>query len=120
MSELTARNMTDPAQRLAEDRAARDAARLNFQTNLARITSDLQAHGIGERISERALREVKDLGSKTVAIAAESKGIIAGTVAAIMLWLLRKPLFDLIEQALNEPDAADAGAVQVSDSEMPE
>jgi len=118
--EPTGRIMTDQVQRLAEDRATRDAARQNFKTNFERVTGDLQARGIGERISERALREVKDLGSKTAEIAAESKGIIAGTVAAIVLWLLRKPVLDLIDQALAEPDAANDSAVQASDSEVPE
>jgi hypothetical protein len=41
-------------------------------------------------------------------------------VAAIVLWLLRKPVLDLIDQALAEPDAANDSAVQASDSEVPE
>ncbi len=112
--------MSDLLQRLAEDRASRNSARDNFYSGWRAVTGDLEKRGLGQRVSDRALQEVRELGDKTLAIAGESKGIIAGTLAAIMLWLFRGPIIAWAE-SLFADDGADVeatqGSVQPSDSD---
>lgn len=112
--------MSDRLQRLAEDRASRNAARVNFYSGLRRVTGDLEKRGLGQRVSDRALQEVRELGVKTLAIAGESKGIIAGTLAAIMLWLFRGPIITWAEGLFADDGADDEtaeGSVQPNDSD---
>lgn len=111
--------MSDRLERLAEDRAARNAARENFHANLKNVVGDLETRGIGQRISDRALSEVKELADKSLVVAKDSKGIIAGTLAAIMLWVFRAPLIGWIGDLFADPgDPTDD--VQPTDSEAGE
>jgi hypothetical protein len=115
--------MSDRLQRLAEDRALRNAARENFYSGWRSVTGDLEKRGIGQRVSDRALQEVRELADKTLAVAGESKGIIAGTVAAIMLWLFRGPIITWAEGLFADDDADDEtseNSVQPSDSDVAE
>ncbi len=84
--------MSGIADRLYADRLNRDAARVVAEANLARVKADLAARGIGGRIVDKASNEAKVAADQTLAIARESKGIIALTAAALGLWLFRKPL----------------------------
>jgi len=111
--------MSDRLERLAEDRAARNAARENFHANLKNVVGDLETRGIGQRISDRALSEVKELADKSLVVAKDSKGIIAGTFAALVLWLFRAPLIGWVE-SLFADEAEVSGDVQPTDSEAGE
>jgi hypothetical protein len=106
--------MSDRLQRLAEDRAARNAAREIFNANLKNVVGDLEARGIGERIAGRATREVRELADQALDVAKNSKGVIAGTVAALTLWLLRRPLIAWINGWFGEETEPD---IQPSDSD---
>lgn len=115
--------MRDRLQRLADDRATRNAARDNFYSGWRSVTGDLDKRGIGQRVSDRALQEVRELADKTLAVAGESKGIIAGTLAAILLWLLRGPIIAWTENLFAEDGTDDdttEGNVQPSDSDVAE
>ena len=77
----------------ARDR--RDVARALFDQRAATVKGDLAAKGIGARIAEdisgkasAGLAEAKD-------IASSHRGIIAGTIVALVLWFLRRPLIAL-------------------------
>ena len=92
--------MSDPAEQLAQDRRNRIAARKVFDTGLAQVRADLEARGIGGRIKDRAGQEAKAVFDEALDIASESKGILAATVAALVLWLARNPLMALLEDIL--------------------
>jgi hypothetical protein len=111
--------MSDRLQRLADDRAARNAARDIFNANLRNVVGDLEARGIGQRISDRAVSEVKELANISLDVAKESKGIIAGTIAAILLWLFRVPIIGWAE-SLFDDEGDEPGDVQPNDSETGE
>ena len=77
---------------LREDRALRDAAKGTFDANVARVRADLDARGIGGRIIDKATGDVKAAALEAVEIADQNRGIVAGTVGALVLWFARKPL----------------------------
>lgn len=88
--------MTELSDRLARDRAARDAARQALEANVAQVKADLAARGIGGRIADKAVADATTALDEAVAIAKESKGIIAATGLALLLWLLRNPLAAMV------------------------
>ena len=86
--------MSEVERRLIEDRAVRRSARDVFDSGVRSVKADLAARGIGGRIKDHAIGQVREVAGDAVAIARESKGIIAATLAALGLWLLRKPLLE--------------------------
>ncbi len=102
--------MSDPADRLAAERARRNQARGAFDTNLAQVKTDLAARGIGGRIADQAEAEVRGAVKEGLAVARESKGIIAASLAALGLWFFRVPLIALARRHLLK--AADPAPVQ--------
>lgn len=79
-------------QRLAEFRGLREDAWRIVKDDLSRLQSDLEDRGIGDRIKDRIGEEAHDVWDATRDIASEHKGIVAGTVAALVGWLLRGPI----------------------------
>lgn len=77
---------------LREDRALRDAAKGTFDANVAQVKADFEARGIGGRIADKATDEAKAAALLAVAVADENRGIVAGTLGALVVWFARKPL----------------------------
>lgn len=98
--------MTPLARDFADARRTRDAARSTFDSRLAQVRADLEARGVGGRIADKVGEEARIVLDEGLAIAAESKGIIAGMVAATSVWLLRHPIMNWIGSAL-EPAPLD-------------
>ena len=107
--------MNDPAARLVQDRVTREAALAAFTANLTQVKNDLEARGIGGRIADHASGQVRDAANQAVAVAKESKGIIAGTFAALGLWTFRKPLLAAAQRLFG--DQAEVQAEPLEDSE---
>lgn len=89
--------MRKAQRQLSEARQARDRARKLFDARLASVRSDLEARGIGGRIADRIGEEARDAFDEALDVAKESKGVIAGTVAALALWFLRHPIIAWVE-----------------------
>jgi hypothetical protein len=101
--------MTEAETRLAKDRATREAALHNFKSNFEQVKTDLEARGISGRIADKAGEDVRAAFDEALMIASESKGIIAATLAALALWLLRNPLIDgLRSLSVDEPPLPEA------------
>lgn len=79
--------------RLALDRANRDAARALFSERLERIKADLAARGVGARVAHSVKEGTTDALDAGLDVARERKGLIAGTLGALLLWIFRDPLF---------------------------
>lgn len=108
--------MNEAERRLDEDRAVRRKARGLFDQRLAQVKADYEARGIGDRVKSKAKDESLKALDQAVDVASESKGIIAGTLAALALWFFRAPLLSLARRAFSaakdkvqEPAASDAG-----------
>ncbi len=86
--------MSRNVENLAIDRANRDAARAVFTERLARIKADLEARGVGSRVAGSVVEGTSDALDAGLDVARERKGLIAGTIGALLLWIFRQPLFD--------------------------
>ena len=80
------------ARRLALARDARDSARDVFEVRLAQVQDDLAARGIGGRLADRVGEGARETFDHALEVADEHPGVIAGTFAALLLWIMRTPL----------------------------
>jgi hypothetical protein len=85
--------MSKAHSRLAAQRASRDAAREAFAVTVARIKADVAARGVGSRIAGTVVGEASDAIDVGLDAAREHKGVVAGTIGALLLWTFRQPLF---------------------------
>ena len=101
--------MSDPdLARLTEYRALRDSAWAVVRADIAALQADLSATGIGERIKDRAAEEAQDAWDSARDVASEHKGVIAGTILALVAWLLRGPIGDALSALFGDDDEEDA------------
>ena len=100
--------MSGHLRQLVETRAARDAARGIFDVRLEQVRRDLDARGVGARVADRLGEDARSALDEAMDVAGESKGIIAGTIAVLALWLMRHPIFawisGLIQQDTDEQE----------------
>ncbi|GAB4484529.1 MAG: hypothetical protein OHK0018_16260 [Erythrobacter tepidarius] len=98
-----------------EDRALRDAARAVLEQDIARLRASLDQQGVASRVSSSVSSTVTsrikagaaDVLAQARASAADHPGIIALVIGAILLWLMRGTLLDLIETALEGEEQAE-------------
>jgi hypothetical protein len=79
-----------------------DADREARQTALTRLTGHFEqfrAKPIKERLSDDVQRRVEGGLREAAEVVADSKPIIAGTVGALALWFLRKPIAGQVSKA---------------------
>lgn len=100
--------MTKGEDRLAQDRSLRGSARGLFDNRLAQVKADLAARGVGGRIKAKAKAETFKALDTGVDIASESKGIIAATVGALLIWAFRKPLIQAARELIAPSPVQDA------------
>ena len=101
--------MSKAERQLAEARAARDGAKAAFDAQLAQLRGDPEEQTIGERLAERVGDDAKAALHQALDVASESKGIIAGAVAALALWFLRHPIIAWAGHMLGEvPEESDS------------
>lgn len=84
--------MSKPAPQLASQRAARDRARADFQRRLGVARVDLAPEVLKRRALAEAQRTSLAVAHQAIDIANDSRGVVAATVAAIVLWFTRKPI----------------------------
>lgn len=85
---------------LQSARASRDAARREFDTLREQVQSDLDARGIGDRITDRATDTATNLFVEAIEIADNHRGIAGGTIIALALWFLRDPIVSAARKVL--------------------
>lgn len=90
------------ADKVFEDREARDAARTEFDTHLSQVKQDLESRGIAGRIADKVSDDARDVFDDAMEVAAQSKGVIAGTIAALAIWFLRNPIIAWLEGMLSD------------------
>lgn len=84
--------MSGPFDELAQARAARDAALGAVQQRLSSLEAALAGQSVGARVRHDAVARVKGAADETMAVARESRWVIVGTAALLVLWVLRAPL----------------------------
>ena len=94
--------MSRAEEQLAQTRAARDSARAAFEASKLQLRGDPAEQSIGGRVAERLSEDAYAAFDKAIDVASESKGIIAGTIAALALWFLRHPIIVWAEHMLGD------------------
>lgn len=82
------------------DKALRDASKSSFDARLAQVKLDLEARGVAGRIADEVADSAKLVFDEAVDVAQEHPGIIGGTIAALVLWILRNPIIGWLEELL--------------------
>ena len=88
--------MTARLERMLEDRQLRDAARALVEADFGNLRADLSVRGIGERAVDRIAEGASEVYEEAIEVAADHKGALAATVAALLLWFARHPILAAI------------------------
>jgi hypothetical protein len=90
-------------QALEQAKATRNAAHRAFKTQVAQLQEDIAARGIGGRVVDRAGEAMADAAE----VASEYKGIVAGTIAVLALWFMRRPIIRAFSKFWTDDDNED-------------
>lgn len=83
----------DPEEeRLAAYRNLRDEALALVKDDIEALKLDLELRGLGARLADRAGHEVHAVWEQAIEVAAAHRALVAGTVLALVAWLLRGPI----------------------------
>lgn len=80
---------------LREDRMLRDAARAMLDADVAYLRSSLAGRSIPSRIADRIGEGATDALDEATEFAERHRGVVAGLLAAVILWFARHPLIGL-------------------------
>lgn len=92
------------ANRLLMARAARDEARAALDRRLGQVQEDMEARGVGSRIADRVGEEARSAFDHALEIADENPGVIAGTITALALWIMRNPIMRRLQRLLTDDE----------------
>lgn len=92
--------MRDEAGRIRALRHRRELARTAFEARLDSVKANLAPSSLRTRAVDKAKESALDTLEATLDVARESKGVIAGVVAALAIWFLRQPIIAWIEEQL--------------------
>ena len=111
--------MSAAEDRLAADRANRNAARKLVDGHIEQVKADLAARSVGGRVAAKVKGDALDLADQALAVAKDSKGIIAGALGALALWTFRGRIADLFKPAAVQDEPASQDADE-PDEELPQ
>ncbi|MBD2841913.1 hypothetical protein [Erythrobacter rubeus] len=109
--------MKDLDQNFYEDRALRDAAREVFLADLAHVRASLSGTGIAGRMVDRVGEGAKDVFQTAKENADDNPGIIAALIGAILLWISRGTIFEML--GLTNSDDHEVDEIASSDGTTP-
>ena len=100
--------MTDRRIRMLEDRYLRDSARALVEADVEHLKADFAHKGVAERAFDRIREGAGDLYDEAVDAAEDNKGALAALIAAILVWLARNPILEMLglsgDEEGEEPD----------------
>lgn len=79
-----------------EDRALRDAAKSVLMTDIEHARTSLTPKGFADRVGGRIGDGAKDVYSVAKGHADDNRGIIAALIGAILLWISRDTIFEIL------------------------
>jgi hypothetical protein len=104
-------------QKLAIDRASRDAAKDALASRLDQVREDLETRSIGGRIADKVTSNAAEAAGEAVDVVRANKSVVAGTVLAIIVWIFRHPLLALFHRTDEETDEEGAEGTSGEDQE---
>ena len=99
--------MSKASRQLETDRAARNRARRKFESRLVRTRQDMTPGAIANRVTVQLERQAAETFDEIVEITAENRAVVAGTIAALAIWFLRKPISSLLSGKLRDDGQAE-------------
>ncbi len=87
--------MSDPLARL---RGARDAARATLNGRITALKGELQPGALAGRIKQDLNVKARAASAQAIEVANDSRGVLIGTAAVLLLWLARKPLLNALSR----------------------
>lgn len=111
--------MTRLPSRYVEDRALRNAARAVLTEDVEVLRGSLAEEGIASRVSSgvasristRVKNGASDVWEQASTHAGERKGILGVVIAAVILWFLRAPIFDWLDELTGADSPQDTNAM---------
>lgn len=92
---------------IAALRERRDLAKAAFDERYGAIKADMEERGLAGRIIDENLGYARAVFDETVAVIEDNPAVIGGTIAALVLWLLRNPIFASIQALLGSGSEED-------------
>lgn len=89
------------AAQVMADRIAKDAARAQFDGHYKAFRADMAERGLGGRIADEATEQAKLIFDEAVAVVEEHPAAVGGTLAALVLWMVRNPIIAGIKRVLD-------------------
>jgi hypothetical protein len=83
-------------QKLAEDRAIRDAAKRNLMADIEHVRESLSGQGIASRVLGRVGDGAVDVLELAKEQAEDKRGVLAALIGALLVWIAREPLFEIL------------------------
>lgn len=80
----------------------RDTARDTLNARRDAFRDDAGEHGVAGRIADDLSERARDAFDEAVAIADDNRAIVAGTLAALVVWFLRNPIIAALEGAFGD------------------
>ena len=88
--------MSPIEQQFREDRALRDAAKAVLLADIEHARASLSVKGVADRVGGRIGDGAKDVFEAAKAQADDNRGILAALIGAVLLWLAREPIMELL------------------------
>lgn len=88
--------MSPLEQQFREDKLLRDAAKANFFADLEHVKGTFSGKGLAERVVDRIGEGAKDVFETAKESTEDNRGIIAALVGAILLWISREPILEVL------------------------
>ena len=95
------------AERLTAAKVARDGAHDAFFARLDQVKGDVSTRGVGDRIADRLGEGAKDTFAEAFEIVDENRVVVGGTIAALLVWFLRRPIISWVSNAFTGNDNDD-------------
>lgn len=83
-------------ERLREDRALRDAARRNVLADIEHVKENLSGARIASRLVGRVGDGAVDVFERAKEQAEDKRGVLAALIGALLVWIAREPLFEML------------------------
>jgi hypothetical protein len=91
--------MTELLPRMEQARLARSQARASLDGGVAQVKADLAARGVGGRIADKASDTATEALAVAIEVADNNRAVVAGTIAALGVWFMRRPIIRLASRA---------------------
>lgn len=81
-----------------------------FDSRFVRTRQDMKPGALVSRATGQIQRQASDAFDEAAEIASENRVVVAGTLAAVAVWFLRKPIMSWLDSKLDSEDQLEEDA----------